>query len=192
MKQIGQGAEAIIYETDDRIIKKRVAKGYRLPEIDFELRKARTAREARILKKAGIPVPKILNIDKKDMIIEMEKIEGVKLSDHLEKLDYCEISSVVGKQIAMLHRKNIIHGDLTTSNMIYSEGVVYFIDFGLSFTSTKAEDKAVDLHLLKQALDSRHNTICEDCLEAVKKAYADTEVLARLEVVEKRGRHKNK
>ena len=74
---------------------------------------------------------------------------------------------------------------------------VYFIDFGLSFFSHKIEDMAVDLHLLKQALESKHYTIWEECFKAALDAYRkeskDGElVLKRLDVVEKRGRYKGK
>ena len=42
-----------------------------------------------------------------------------------------------------------------TNDMIYDKKI-YLIDFGLSLYSNKPEDKAVDLHLLKQALESKH------------------------------------
>ncbi|MFW6014123.1 MAG: KEOPS complex kinase/ATPase Bud32 [Nanoarchaeota archaeon] len=192
MKLISQGAEAVLYETEDKIIKKRISKGYRHPVIDNELRKSRTNREARILKKVDFPVPAVFNVDKKEMSIEMEKIEGLKLSEHLEEIDYKKVCHRIGEQVEKMHSANIIHGDLTTSNMIYSKNKIYFIDFGLSFTSTKNEDKAVDLHLLRQALESRHNKIYEESFKAVKKGYADEDVLKRLEEVELRGRNKNK
>ena len=192
MKIIAQGAEAIIQESGEKIIKNRLPKRYRHPEIDYELRKTRTAREAKILKKAGKYVPNLLSVDKEEMSIEMEKIKGFKLSEHLEELDYKHICENIGKQIKDMHSKNIIHGDLTTSNMIFSKEKVYFIDFGLSFTSTKEEDKAVDLHLLKQALKSRHNKIYKECFKAVEENYDDKDILKRLRIVEKRVRHKNK
>jgi len=67
---------------------------------------------------------------------------------------------------------------------------VFFIDFGLSFVSTKTEDKAVDLHLLKQALESKHYKIWKDCFNAVLEEYNNKLILDRLMVVEKRGRNK--
>ena len=74
---------------------------------------------------------------------------------------------------------------------------IYFIDFGLSFFSTKVEDKACDLHLLRQALESKHYKIYKECFDAVIQGYSSTyqdnkEVLKRLDVVEKRGRNKSK
>ena len=101
-----------------------------------------------------------------------------------------------------MHNNGIIHGDLTTSNIILgknSEGVfsrkVFFIDFGLSFFSEKAEDKAVDLHLLKEGLESRHYKVWEECFKCAIDAYRkeaknSSETLKRLEAVEKRGRYR--
>src|SRR3989338_6709944 len=74
---------------------------------------------------------------------------------------------VIGKNIALLHQQEIIHGDLTTSNMILKGEEVYFIDFGLSFIDPKAEHKAVDLHLLRQALESKHYKHYESSFRAV-------------------------
>ncbi|MGM5482491.1 MAG: KEOPS complex kinase/ATPase Bud32, partial [Nanobdellota archaeon] len=181
----------IIYSVNNKIIKKRVQKGYRHPLIDYELRKTRTIREAKVLQKVPIPTPKLVSLDKENMTIEMEELTGKKLSNHLEKLNYKSICYEIGKNIALMHYKDIIHGDLTTSNIIYTNKL-FFIDFGLAFFSTKNEDKAVDLYLLKQALLSRHNKIGRVCFEEVKKSYANVEVLKRLEQVEKRGRHKSK
>ena len=50
MKQIGDGAEAIIY-LDTDVIKERVKKSYRHKNIDIKLRKFRTRRESKVLKK---------------------------------------------------------------------------------------------------------------------------------------------
>jgi len=96
----------------------------------------------------------------------------------------------------MLHNHLIIHGDLTTSNMILNKEI-YFIDFGLSFFSEKAEDKAVDLHLLKEGLESKHYRIWEECFRCALEAYRkeankSSETLKRLEIVEKRGRYRAK
>ena len=95
-----------------------------------------------------------------------------------------------------MHNNNIIHGDLTTSNMILNKEV-FFIDFGLSFFSEKIEDKAVDLHLLKEALESKHSNIWERSYKAAldsyfKKAVDGRQVLERIKIVEKRGRYKGK
>ncbi|HLC62236.1 MAG TPA: KEOPS complex kinase/ATPase Bud32, partial [Candidatus Nanoarchaeia archaeon] len=157
---IAQGAEAKLFLEDGRILKERFAKTYRIPEIDDKLRGFRTRREAKVLHKLemiNFPAPKLIKSDEKEQIL-IEKIDGKLVKDILEKKKYNRLSEEIGKKVAVLHNNLIIHGDLTTSNMIYSKEI-YFIDFGLSFFSEKAEDKAVDLHLLKEALESKHYKI---------------------------------
>jgi len=199
MKEIiGQGAEAILYKEDNTVLKDRVSKDYRQKDLDNSLRKARTRREAKVLtklKEIGVPGPELLNMDDKNMQISMSFVEGNKLRDVLHK-NHIELSKEVGRKVAKLHANDIIHADLTTSNMILDKEI-HFIDFGLSFFSAKEEDKAVDLHLLDRALESKHHEIYEECLKAVlegyKEAYPDAEkVLSRLEKVNLRGRNKKK
>ena len=100
-----------------------------------------------------------------------------------------------GKQISLLHKNDIIHGDLTTSNMILSkENKVSIIDFGLGYISKKIEDKAVDLHLIKQALEAKHFKNHEELFKNLIKNYKSKDskkVLERLKAVEKRGRYKH-
>jgi TP53 regulating kinase-like protein len=196
---IAQGAEAELFREDDQIIKDRVKKSYRLPILDERLRKQRTKREAKILEKAStaIPVPKLINSDEKNKKLTLEFIRGKKLAESLDNLKNSNgICKIIGKQIAFLHDINIIHGDLTTSNMILSDKdrKVYFIDFGLSFESSKAEDKAVDLHLIKQALEAKHfahyESFWKSILEGYKSSKNYKETFKRLEAVEKRGRYK--
>ena len=201
MKKISQGAEAIIYEEENKIVKLRPEKKYRIREIDYKLRKYRTRREARILEKLSkldFPSPKILDVDEEKGIIVMQKINGKKLRDVLTKQNFRDYCEKIGELIATLHKNNIIHSDLTTSNFIVTkDNKLFVIDFGLSFVSLKTEDKAVDLHLLKQALESKHFDIWNEAfnvvIEAYKKNYQDSEaVLKRLEKVERRGRYKRK
>src|SRR3989338_4847384 len=105
------------------------------------------------------------------------------------------IARDVGTQVGILHKHDVVHSDLTTSNMILSDGHVHLIDFGLSYVSKKVEDKAVDLHLLHHALESKHHDVHKECMDLVvkgyKEAYSDADkVLERLKVVQKRGRNK--
>ena len=105
------------------------------------------------------------------------------------------LAEMIGKNIGKLHKADIIHGDLTTSNMILKGKEVFFIDFGLGYISRKIEDKAVDLHLLKQALEAGHNKTHKTLFEAVKKGYTKTnpeakKIFERLTAVERRGRYK--
>ena len=97
----------------------------------------------------------------------------------------------IGKQINTLHGNNIVHGDLTTSNMILEDSNVFFVDFGLGALTKKLEDKAVDLHLIKQALIAKHNKVWKKCFETIIENYRDKHVLERLKSVEKRGRKKS-
>jgi len=129
----------------------------------------------------------------------MDFVDGEKLSDHLNSFDLKKqktVSKLIGRSISKLHDSNIIHGDLTTSNMILKNKEVYFIDFGLGFQSHKIEDKAVDLHLLKQALEAKHFKTWEILFKELLKSYSTSKdskkVLERLRAVERRGRYKGK
>ena len=63
----------------------------------------------------------------------------------------------MGKTINNVHDLGIIHGDLTTSNMIIrNDKQIVLIDFGLSYYKDSAEDKAVDLYVLERAFKSTH------------------------------------
>ena len=107
----------------------------------------------------------------------MPYIEGKKLSAYLDSLSLDEqkrICRTIGENIAKLHDADIIHGDLTTSNMILKEKKVFFIDFGLGFSSHKTEDKAVDLHLLRQALEAKHFKHWQTLFEEVKRGYSSS------------------
>jgi len=197
-KLIAQGAESKLYLEKDKVVKNRFKKTYRIKEIDEKLRKSRTRREAKVLQKLEaikFPSPKLIKNDEKENI-EIEYIKGNLLKEVLEKKDYLSLSIEIGEKIAILHNNNIIHGDLTTSNMILNKKI-YFIDFGLSFFSHKIEDRAVDLHLLKEALESKHCRIWVKSYGEALKSYEKNakhgkEVLKRLKVVESRGRYKQK
>lgn len=201
-KIIGRGAEAILYLEDGKVVKERIKKGYRHPEIDSRIRKSCTRHENKLLVSASsqISVPRVFKFSDSDMKLVMEFVEGDTLRDVLDEMPKhkrLEICEQLGKSIALLHDANIIHGDLTTSNFILNEGKLYFIDFGLGFFSTKVEDKAVDLHLLRQALESKHYRHFEESFEAVIEGYRKTSlnansVLERFIAVEKRGRYKRK
>ncbi len=199
MKKIGDGAEAIIYLNKDIVVKDRIKKGYRLKEIDEKLRKFRTRRETKVLEKLhaiDFPIPKLILSDDKNMLIKMQFLKGKKLRDALNKNNCVRLCKELGKKIAILHKNNIIHGDLTTSNMIFNKEI-YFIDFGLSFFSDKTEDKAVDIHLLRQALESKHHEIFKKSFKAVLSGYKIKNpyykiIMKRLEKVEARGRYKGK
>jgi len=188
------------------ILKQRIPKSYRHPQIDKQLRTRRTKSEAKILTKAralGINVPKVIKTNKFEL--EIEYLKGDRLSEKLNNYPeekQFEVLKLLGEQTALLHKNNIIHGDLTTSNVILvakdsgmkNQNQVFLIDFGLSFISTKIEDKAVDLHLIKQALEAKHFQNHEALIKSFLEGYKfedSKKVLERLKIVEKRGRYKH-
>jgi len=198
-KIIQQGAEAIILLDKDKIIKRRIKKSYRLPEVDDKIRKSRTRKEAKLLDKSSqfINIPNIIQVNENNQEIIMQYLNGKKLSEHLDKFGKDKAQKIckqIGKQIAKLHDNNIIHGDLTTSNMILLDNKLFFIDFGLGFTSARIEDKAVDLHLIRQALEAKHFKNWQDFFKSVIKGYSSSKdsnkVLEQLKKVESRGRYK--
>lgn len=195
---IARGAEAKLFSEDGKILKQRLRKSYRIRQIDEKLRGFRTRREAKILQKLheiNFPAPKLVRSDEKENLT-IGKIGGKLAKDILEKSDCKKLCGDIGKKIAMLHNNSIIHGDLTTSNMIFNKEI-HFIDFGLSFFSKKAEDRAVDLHLLKEGLESKHHKIWENCFKYALNAYkkeaeGGSKTIRRLKIVEKRGRYAGK
>ncbi|WP_455367458.1 KEOPS complex kinase/ATPase Bud32 [[Eubacterium] cellulosolvens] len=202
-----KGAEANIYLRTEWgrkvIVKKRIKKKYRLKEIDLELRSSRTAHEAQLIheaKKAGVPTPAIYGVDKRDAVIIMDYLEGRRLKELLFEVspqDRRQLCYIIGQTIARLHRWNIIHGDLTTSNMIMvDKDKIHLIDFGLSYFSDKIEDKGVDLHLIKRALDSTHFMFFESCFKEIKRGYSSIigkglagTVYKKVNEIERRGRY---
>jgi Kae1-associated kinase Bud32 len=204
MKLIKQGAEAKLFlstKDDQRIlIKDRIKKNYRITQIDEKIRKDRTSQESNLLSEArrnGVPTPMIIDVDKKNYKIIMEFIDGERIKELLNKSDKKTVERLcfeIGRLIGKLHTRGIIHGDLTTSNMILKDEKIYFIDFGLGFFSGKIEDQGTDLRLLHEALKSTHFEILDVCWENVIKGYkteyskADI-VLNKVSEIEKRARY---
>ena len=204
MQILKRGAEAILYLDnyleEKVLVKERIKKNYRLKEIDFSLRKSRTRKEVKLLteaRKIGVFTPKIFDVDEKKGKIIMEFVEGILVKDFFNEAKKEEIEKVsfeIGRMIGKLHSFNIVHGDLTTSNMILKDSKIYFIDFGLGEFSNRIEDKAVDLRLLKDAINATHSKILDLCwdniLKGYKKEYKNAkEVLIQLEKIRKRVRY---
>ena len=204
MKLLQQGAEAkiLLDEKNNLIIKDRIQKSYRHPNLDNQIRKRRTKSETKLLEKAS----KIINCPAPTHTaniyqIPMPFIDGKKLSEHLDSFTLekqKEICREIGESVAKLHKNDIIHGDLTTSNMILQKEKIYFIDFGLGYISRKIEDKAVDLYLLKQALEAKHFTNWEILFNEILKSYEkilgkieSKKIFERINAVEKRGRYRH-
>ncbi len=164
---IYQGAEAILTKTTyhdlPAVQKQRIPKSYRIKEIDTLLINYRTKEEAKLILEArsvGVTVPLIYDIDQKNGILLLEYLHGPRIKDILNTLDDSTLQTLcqkIGKNIANLHNNDLIHGDLTTSNMIYQDNQIYFIDFGLGSKTTELEAKGVDLHVLMEAFESTHS-----------------------------------
>jgi len=200
MKIIKRGAEAVLFLDNDNLVKERVKKSYRIPKIDLELRKDRTRKEAKLISEArrcGLETPKIISIDEKDCKIVMDFIDGKRLKEFFNESNdekRKEVSEMLGKDIGLLHKNGIVHGDLTTSNMILKENKIFFIDFGLGEFSKRIEDLATDLSVLKEAFKSTHFKYLNLLWQSFIKGYNQTndkskEVLESLEEIEKRGRY---
>ena len=200
------GAEAILVKDNwlgFNVIKKiRIPKKYRIPQIDQELRNSRTISESRLLveaKKIGVRTPYVYEIDIPNTTIIMEEIEGelVKktLKLQIDIKEKQELVNEIGQQVGKLHSNDIIHGDLTTSNIISdTEKKITFIDFGLGKISNAVEDKAVDILLIKKCFISTHTEISKELFESFQMGYYITmknakSVLKRAVKVEARGRH---
>jgi TP53 regulating kinase and related kinases len=195
---IKKGAEADIYLINwygkKAISKIRVPKYYRHRLLDKEIRRQRTIHEATMIsaaKKTGVISPFIYFIDPLHAEIIMEFIEGINVKDVVTP----QLCFKIGYYAALLHDNNIIHGDLTTSNFIFSKKVV-LVDFGLSYYSSRLEDKAVDIRLIKQAFSSAHNSIYEDAYKCFTKGYSQIagkkkteKILQKVAEIEQRGRY---
>jgi Kae1-associated kinase Bud32 len=207
MKMIKQGAEAKLFlnKLDDQrvIIKDRIRKKYRIKQIDEKIRKKRTSLEFNLLtvsRRIGVLTPKVLDVDKKNNKIIMEYIDGKIMKEVFKESDKKSIKKIcfeIGKLIGKLHSNNVIHGDLTTSNMIMKDDKIYFIDFGLGFFSRKIEDQGTDLKLLYEAFKSTHLKILNICwgniIKGYKKEYSTAdEVLKKIEEIQKRVRYKKR
>ncbi len=184
-------------------MKRRLPKKYRLLDIDEKIRTYRTIHEAQLLhyaKEAGVPTPTIFMVDLVDSNIIMEFVEGKQVKQILNDLSFEKrqnLSKYIGELIGRLHLNDVVHGDLTTSNMILTRmSKVVFVDFGLGEKTVELELKGVDLHLMKRAFQSSHFRYAEECFRAVLEGYAKVvgeevvkEVLGKIREIERRGRY---
>ncbi|MDR1992127.1 MAG: Kae1-associated serine/threonine protein kinase [Nitrososphaerota archaeon] len=207
IRLLKKGAEASLFRTQwcgrDVVVKVRIPKKYRPVVLDQQIRNYRTVHEPQLMhdaKVSGVPTPLIYLINVPESTIIMQYIKGQPVKSQLNKLDKLNrhISCVqIGESIACLHRHGLIHGDLTTSNMIQAiSGRIYFIDFGLGEKNMELEAQGVDLHLFKRALQSTHFEFWEDCFTSVMYGYASIrgvqmtqKVYEKIRQIEKRGRY---
>jgi N6-L-threonylcarbamoyladenine synthase/protein kinase Bud32 len=188
-----RGAEAVVSFRDGNAIKQRVSKRYRAPALDKKLITERTRAEARLIhtaRKGGVPTPVMSDITHDSIV--MEEVKGTLLTGSLTAAHCGEAGRMVGR----LHTAGIMHGDLTTSNMILreSDGKCVLIDFGLAQVTSEIEQRGVDIHVMFQTLKSTNPEEAGVFSAAFARGYAETfagaeEVLAREQEIELRGRY---
>ncbi len=199
MEMVRQGAEAKLFKTvfggKPALLKARIPKEYRCRQLDDLLRATRTSREASLLRKArglGVRTPAVYSVDRGKKEILMEFVEGPRLKDVLSKknLGLCR---PVGEAIAAMHASNLIHGDLTTSNILVKGKELYFIDFGLGYGSARLEDKAVDLLVFQKTFEATHVELMPKGWNLVLEGYLEKggskTVVRHMEKVRERARY---
>lgn len=197
-----------------------------MPSLSFNMRKHRLIRSCFCIFRAqhqfvksdsshspssGISAPVVYFVDYTSHCIFLEEIVGSStVRDHIasnQRSDSCKkpelerLADRVGQILAKMHDEDVIHGDLTTSNMLLRCGLedgefdLFLIDFGLSYISALPEDKGVDLYVLEKAFLSTHpNT--EALFERLLKSYAaasskSSAVIKKLDEVRLRGRKRS-
>jgi len=201
------GAEAVVSKlewNDFKLVSKhRVPKPYRMPDLDKWVRDRRTLHEAKIisnLKKAGVPCPAVIMIDRSEATLYMQFIEGKELKKALQELPEKIIESIartLGEIVGKMHQSRVAHGDLTTSNILIDEsGKLYLIDFGLSMVTDDLEELAVDVHLLDRSLESLHYSIREIFIKNFLKGYSSIvgreftlRIIDKVKEIRSRGRY---
>ncbi|MHC1627068.1 MAG: bifunctional N(6)-L-threonylcarbamoyladenine synthase/serine/threonine protein kinase [Methanoculleaceae archaeon] len=185
-----RGAEAEVTRIDGRVVKNRLSKRYRNPGLDRRLITERTRSEARLIamaRRAGVPTPVISDITERT--IEMEAIDGTPLRERPQP----ELLREAGRVVGRLHAAGIVHGDLTTSNIIERNGSTVLIDFGLARVSSEIEQQGVDLHVLFQTLESTAPDpagLIDAFIRGYREAFPGAdEVIAREREIDRRGRY---
>ena len=202
-----KGAEASLFLMDWHgrrvVVKVRVPKKYRPAALDEQIRSYRTVHEPQLMhdaKAAGVPTPLIYMVNVPEASITMEFVEGQQIKQLLNKVSKAKRRDLclrIGESIGKLHRQGLIHGDLTTSNMILNpEGKIFFVDFGLGEKNGELEAQGVDLHLMKRALQSTHYQSWEECFQSVLSGYSMVlgeglaeKVYEKIREIERRGRY---
>ncbi len=202
MKLIKKGAEGDLFLTvwnkQKAVLKARKEKNYRNSQLDNRIRKQRTRRESEIIsevKSFGISTPLVYFVDTKNCTILMQYITGTLIHD-LPKSKLTLICKKIGQVVGTMHKNGIMHGDLTTSNFILSQGKLFVIDFGLAVKTKKPVDHAVDLRLFKEILHSPHVSIMKNAWKNFLQGYKTDVGISRfnkvtnlVSVIESRGRY---
>ncbi len=189
-----RGAEAVITRRGTATEKQRISKRYRQPDLDRKLIAERTRAEAKLISSArrgAVPTPVLSDITGDTLY--METLEGSLLSGELTE----EALAKAGRVVGNLHAAGIVHGDLTTSNLILrkGDGRCVLIDFGLSQVTTEIEQRGVDIHVLFQTLESTAPERAEILKNAFVEGYAETftgasDVIQREHEIGMRGRYR--
>ena len=240
---ITQGAEGRLYKTTylrpdlPCALKYRPPKPYRHPILDARLTRARILAEARVLarcRRDGVLVPAVYAIDESAGWLMIEWIEGAPVRKGIngwlgeagkadssladskpDQRPLIDVMRRIGSAVGKLHGAGIVHGDLTTSNMMLRpwgedapnghtedgdkaallDGDIVIIDFGLATQSTSEEDRAVDLYVLERAFGSTHpraESLFDHVLAAYSEAFKQGKpVLKKLADVRMRGRKRS-
>ncbi len=201
MRKISEGAEACIYKTmmlgRNAIIKYRVEKSYRVAELDSDLRERRTRNEAKIqaeLYEIGVRVPSVMLAGKHFIVMNEvagETLNKIKMINSGRGSTAIRIMSEAGSLLARIHDHGISHGDFTTANlMLDRNGRLWVIDFGLSAFTNSAEDKALDIILMKRSVGEKlYSHFIKGYVGGTAEAGS---VLKKLEEIERRGRYQTR
>ena len=179
-----------------RVVKRRVPKRYRHPELDRALRRDRTVAEARLTseaRRAGVPTPLVYDVDVPAATLTLRHVGDRDLAADLDE----RWTAAVGRHLARLHGAGIVHGDPTTRNVRIErraggDSRATLIDFGLAYHTGHVEDHAMDLHVFEGSVRATA-TDPTPLIEAFEAGYAeagDGDVLDRLRAVEERGRYR--
>jgi serine/threonine protein kinase len=139
---VGRGGMGIVYKAEDRKLKRHVALKFLPPElIQDKEAKERFILEAQTA--AALAHPNIctiheINEQDDESFIAMEYVEGQNLRDKLRKgplevEEVLDITIQVAQGLDEAHKKNIIHRDIKSANvMVTPSGQAKIMDFGLA------------------------------------------------------------
>ncbi|MEA3558452.1 MAG: bifunctional N(6)-L-threonylcarbamoyladenine synthase/serine/threonine protein kinase [Candidatus Thermoplasmatota archaeon] len=204
---IGKGAEAVITRRDvgdiPAVEKFRVPKGYRVKDLEGRLKRYRTRNEARMLgnmRSNSVRTPYVLDADPEEGILLMELLPGPRLASVLNtwnRSEQMDALFLMGKMIGDVHFRDMVHGDLTTSNFIVlPEGNgsgLGLIDMSLSERTEEIEKKGVDLRLFFEVFHSTHGALSpieESFWEGYRSSNRDHDVVKKkMRDIDRRGRY---
>jgi TP53 regulating kinase and related kinases len=208
VKILYRGAEADVFRGDwcglPAVYKVRNPLPYRLPELDRLIRSQRTLHEAQMIhlsKLAGVSSPHLYYLSPPEALLVMEYLNGRRLKNLLLEAgpgdeSVTEMGEEFGRSIGRLHAAGIMHGDLTTSNVIVDGERMSLIDFGLAIHSQRLEDQAVDLRLIKETLTGAHNAVSKRFMQSLLSGYSSVvgkgradSATKKLAEIERRGRY---